>query len=219
MGALPRLLPIVATVAVGFAQALAWRSTSPGAVWLILGGALLPLLFVALLVLARDEALRDALRIVAGDLSRGIGGAFLAILVIAAIGFAFVRLASGIATTELSALLQVRAAIGREATRGALVIGFAFAEEMIFRGAVTHALEERFGSRRAPWVASALYVLATVPSLRPSVIGAAIVISAVSASVVATWRRPMIAVIAHAAFAWVSMELVTPILWAKLGSR
>ncbi len=215
MGALARLLPIVATALVGVAHAFAWRSTSPAATWVVIAVAYLPLVVLSLVVLARDEVLRDTFQLVAGDISRGIGAAAAMVAVVTGAGLLALKVAPEIAVKELSAVLQLRAAVPVEWQRGLAVVTLAAAEEIVFRGALTHVLEERFGSARAPWVASALYAIAMLPALRPSVIFAAIVVAVATAFVVARWRRPLVAIIAHAAFTWVAIELVAPILWAR----
>lgn len=215
MGALARLLPIVATALVGVAHAFAWRSTSPAAVWVVLAVAYLPLVILSLVVLARDEVLRDSFQLVAGDISRGIGAAALMVAVVTGAGWLGLKIAPDLAVRELSTVLQLRAAVPVEWQRGLAVVLFAAAEETVFRGALTHVLEERFGSVRAPWVASALYVIAMLPALRPAVVFGAIVVGATTAFVVARWRRPLVAIIAHAAFTWIALELVVPIFWAR----
>jgi membrane protease YdiL (CAAX protease family) len=213
---LGRLLPFLATAALGAAQAFAWRAATPLSTWMILAAAVVPLAALSLLLLSREEVLADTFKVVPGDLSRGIGAAVAVILVLVGSGALCVRLAPQLATRELAAVLRVAVAVPVEWQRAAAVVAFAVLEEIVFRGAVTHALEERFGSARAPWVAGGFYVLATLPSLRAPLILAAVAISAVTAFVVVKWRRPSIAMVTHAAAMWVALEIVTPNLWQAL---
>lgn len=215
MDAFVRGFPLVATFALGAAHAFAWRTSSPIAAWLILGAAYLVVAAMAAFILRREEALGEAFEVVSGDVSRGIGGAALIVFAGYAVGILAIKVAPAFTSRELSTLVQVRAAVAPEWKRAAAIVAFAVAEELVFRAAATHVLEERFGSKRAPWLASALYVVAAIPSLHPGVIAAAIGVGAVTAFVVAQWRRPFIAMVAHAAFTWVALELVLPILWAK----
>ena len=106
--------------------------------------------------------------------------------------------------------------VGAPSLRPQTLEALAACEEVVFRGAITLFLEERFGSDRAPWVASGLYVLAMIPSLRPSVLVAAIAISLSTAFLVARFRRVTPALVAHAVFGWLAVEFVLPNLWHYL---
>jgi membrane protease YdiL (CAAX protease family) len=211
-----RLFPFLATIVLGVAQAVAWRSSSGATTWLVLGVACAALLVMSLFLLRREELLAESFAVVPGDISRGIGGSAVAVMVTALCGFAAVRFAPTRAFEELRSLIFVATAVKVEWQRAFAIVALAACEEITFRGAVSAFLEERFGSARAPWVASGLYVLATVPSLRPSVILAAVVIGAVTAFLVARYRRLVIAIVAHAAFAWLAVEFVLPTLWQRL---
>ncbi len=215
MERLTRLLPIVATLLVGAANAIAFRGETASGPWITQAMVWAPLLALALLVLAREEMLKDTFALVPGDVSRGIAGAALIVVVAYVGGRLALKVAPLPILEELRTTLVIRNAISPEWKRALVVVAFAAAEEIVFRGAVTVTLEERFGSARAPWVASGLYVVAMIPTLRPSIIGAAIALGAVTAFVVARYRRPFIAIVAHAAFVWVVLEIVTPFLYAK----
>jgi membrane protease YdiL (CAAX protease family) len=215
MEALRRLYPLLATVVLGGAHAFAWRASAPIVAWLVLGAAYALIAGLGVLMLAREEALKETFELLAGDVSRGIAGAALVILLAYGTGIAIMKVAPAFGTRELGALLQVRAAVQAEWMRAILVIAIVVAEELVFRAAVTHVFEEKFGSVRAPWIASALYVATTLPSMRPAVIAASIAVGAVTAFVVARFRRPVIAMVAHATFTWVAMELLLPLLWQR----
>jgi membrane protease YdiL (CAAX protease family) len=168
-------------------------------------------------MLAREEALRETFEMKAGDVSRGIAGAALIIVLAYLGGIALLKVSPPFAARELGAVLQVRASVPAEWQRGLAVIVFVIAEELVFRAAVIHVLEEKTGSERAPWIAGALYTVAMIPSMRPILIAAAAAIGAVTAFLMVRFRRPVIAMVAHAAFTWVAMELILPILWQRRG--
>lgn len=211
-----RLFPYIATILVGLVHAIAWRAATPLTTWMIIATAWALLCVVSLLLLRREEMLRETFLIVPGDISRGIGGAAFGVMLVALVGFAAVRLTPTRTFEELRTLIFVATAVKVELYRALAIVALATCEEVIFRGAVAVFLEERFGSARAPWVASGLYVLAALPSLRPSVIIAAIAIGGVTAFFVGKYRRLLIAIVAHAAFAWLAVEFVLPTLWQNL---
>jgi len=211
-----RFFPFLATMVVGVAHAMAWRAQTAQGSWIALAVAWAALTAIALYLIRREEMLRDLFQIVPGDVSRGIGGAALAVVVLAALGWLGIKLAPQRAFEELRGLIFVATGIAVEWKRALALIALAAGEEIVFRGAITLMLEERFGSKRAPWVASGLYVLATIPSLRPPVMLAAVVIGASTAFLVARYRRLTLAIVAHAAFAWLAVEFVLPNVWHYL---
>jgi membrane protease YdiL (CAAX protease family) len=215
MEALRRLYPILATVLLGTAHGVAWRMSAPSATWLVLAAAYTLVAILGAAILAREEALGETFEMKAGDVSRGIAGGALVIVVAYLGGIAFLRMSPPFAARELGALLQVRASVPVEWQRALAVIVFVIAQELVFRAVVVHVLEEKVGSQRAPWLASALYVVSMLPSLRPAVIAAAVGIGAVTAFLVVRFRRPVIAMVANAAFTWVALELILPILWQR----
>lgn len=217
MEALRRLYPILATVLIGAAHGVAWHLGVPSATWLVLGVAYTLVALLGAVMLAREEALRETFEMKAGDVSRGIAGAATIIVVAYLGGIVLLKLAPPFAARELGVVLQVRASVPIEWQRGLAVIVFVIAEELVFRAAVIHVLEEKTGSERAPWIAGALYVAAMLPSMRPLVIAAAGLVGAVTAFLMVRFRRPVIAMVAHAAFTWVAMELILPILWQRRG--
>lgn len=214
-----RLFPFIATMIVGATNAIAWRSASPQTTWVALAVGWGVLTVMALYLVKREEMMRDLLALVPGDVSRGIGAAAISVVLLAAFGWLGVRLAPQRAFDELRNLIFVATAVPVEWKRALAIIAFAAAEELVFRGAVTLFLEERFGSERAPWVASGLYVIAMIPALRPSLMIAAIAVSASTAFLVARYRRLTLAIVAHAAFAWLGVEFVLPNLWQHLLTR
>jgi membrane protease YdiL (CAAX protease family) len=211
-----RLFPFFATMVVGVAQAMAWRAQTAQGSWIALAVAWAALAAIALYLIRREEMTSDLFALVPGDVSRGIGGAAVSVLVLAAVGWLGIKFAPERAFAELRSLIFVATGVPVEWKRALAIIALAACEEIVFRGAITLFLEERFGSNRAPWVASGLYVLATVPSLRPPVILAAAVIGASTAFLVARYRRVTLAIVAHAAFAWLAVEFVLPNLWHYL---
>lgn len=211
-----RVFPFLATMILGAAHAVAWRAPTAQGTWIPLAVALGALTVVALYLIRREEMLRELFSLIPGDVSRGIGGAAASVLLLAGLGWLGIRLAPQRAFDELRGLIFVATGVPVELHRALALVALAFSEEIVFRGAVTLFLEERFGSARAPWVASALYVMAMVPSLRPSVLIAATAISLTTAFLVARFRRVTPALVAHAAFTWLAVEFVLPNLWHYL---
>lgn len=216
MELLARFFPILATVAVGAAHAMAWRTTSTFGAWLTFAVAWGALFVLALLLMRREEILGESMQILPGDVSRGIGGAVVAVALLGGIGFLGVKLAPMKSFEELRTLIFVATRVPVEWKRALGIVAIAACEEIVFRGAVSVFLESRFGSTRAPWIASALYVVAAVPSLHPAVILAALVIGAVTAFLVSRFRRVTLAIVAHAAISWLAVEFLLPALWQKL---
>lgn len=216
MELLARVFPILATVIVGAVQAVAWRSGTLVGAWGSIAVAYGLLALLAVLLLRREEILGESMQIVPGDVSRGIGGAVVGVVLLIGVGLAGVKLSPARSFGELNAIIFVATRVPLEWQRALALIALAACTEVVFRGATSVILESRFGSARAPWIASALYVLTTVPSLHPAVISAAIVIGAVTAFLVSRFRRVTMAIIAHAAFAWLAVEFVVPALWQRL---
>ena len=216
MELLLRAFPILATVVVGAAHAIAWRSASTLGSWGAFAIAFGALAALAVLLLRREEVLGESLRLVPGDVSRGIAGAVVAVLAVVGLGLLAVRAQPLRSFDELRALIFVATRVPLEWQRALGLVGLAACSELIFRGAVSVALEGRLGSTKAPLAASALYVLAAVPSLRPSVVTATLVIGAVTGLLTSRLRRITPAIVAHAAFAWLAVEFVLPSLWQRL---
>lgn len=216
MEAIARAFPYLATIVVGAAHAIAWRSQSTYGTWIALGAAWVALAALALLLLRREEMLGESMQLKPGDVSRGIGGAAVAVVFLFFLGMIAVKVAPMRAFEELRALIFVATRVPVEWKRALIIVALAACEEIVFRGAVSVFLEARVGSVRAPWIASGLYALAAVPSLHPGVIAAAVAIGAVTAFLVSRFRRVVVAIVAHAAFAWLAVEFVLPALWQKL---
>lgn len=216
MELLVRVFPLLATVLVGAAHAVAWRSTATYGAWAIFAVTWTVLALLSLALLRREEVLADSMKLVPGDVSRGIGGAVVAVVLLLGVGFAGVKFSPMRSFEELRTLIFLATRVPVEWQRALALVALAACQEVVFRGAVSLFLETRFGSARAPWIASALYVLTAVPSLHPAVIAAAAVIGAVTAFLVSRFRRVTVAIIAHAAFAWLAVEFVLPALWQKL---
>ena len=211
-----RALPIVAALVTGLCGFMGFRAIGASTWWWLVGGNAV-LGVAALAYLKREEILVDTVKLEPGDISRGIGAAAVGIaLAIGAgsLGLTFLPLRTG---EEVLQLLQIRKAVTPEAKRAALVIGAAFAEEIVWRGAVTQALAPRFGSKRAPWIASLIGVLALAPTMRPAVILGGVAVSAMGAALVQRQQgRIAPAMVAHAVFTWVVSEMVVLHLWQKV---
>jgi hypothetical protein len=216
MELLARAFPLLATIAVGAAHAFAWRGAALVGTWGPLCAAYAVLALLALMLLRREEVLGETLQLVPGDVSRGIAGAAVAVALLLGVGLLCVRFAPMRTFEELRALIFVATRVPLEWQRALALVALAASSELVFRGAVGVQLEGRYGSARAPWLASALYVLAAIPSLHPAVIAAAAVVGTVTAFLVSRFRRVTLAMVTHAAFAWLAVEFVLPSLWQKL---
>lgn len=208
--------PFFATMIVGAANAVAFRQPQPGMTWMVLAVAWGLLAIAAMYLMRREEMVAESFTIVPGDISRGMGGAALAIVLLSGVAFVGIRVMPERAFGELRALIYVATAVPVEWKRALAIVAFAAAEELVFRGTVTLFLEPRFGSSRAPWVASGLYVLTTLPTLKPSMTVAALIIGGVTAFLVSRFRRLPIAIVAHGVFAWLAVEFVLPQVWQAL---
>lgn len=215
-----RLLPMLALVVTGASSFLAFHQGSRGpgpSTWAWLVSAAVALAALCLFFLKREETLVDTIKLEPGDISRGIGGAALGIGLALAAGEVGLRVAPNRTAEEVLQLLRVRQAVTPEVKRAGLVIAAAFAEEIVWRGAVTQALAVRVGSRWAPWLASALAVLAVVPTMRPGLILGSIAVGAITSGLVQRFRgRIAPAMVAHAALSWVVSEIVLLHFWQKI---
>jgi membrane protease YdiL (CAAX protease family) len=212
-----RLLPYVATALVGLAHALAWRDALGLSAWIWLGLAYGPLLVWSVAILRRDEVLGELLKPVPGDLTKGILGAVVGLGALWGVARLGLKFAPATCARDLLGIVRVAASVSTM-TRGIGIVAFSLVEELVWRGAVTHGLEEKLGSSRAPWVASALFFVAMVPSLHPSLIVAAAILGVVTAYVVVRFRRLTVAAIVHAFFTWITVEMILPTLWQRIQS-
>jgi membrane protease YdiL (CAAX protease family) len=112
-------------------------------------------------------------------------------------------------------VIRVAASASAPARVTAIVI-FAAVEEILWRGAVVHALEGRVGSRRAPWIASALFVVSILPSLHASLIAAAVILGGITAYLRMRLGRLSVPIVVHAVFTWITVEMILPTLWEKV---
>ncbi len=167
---MPRTLAVpVAVIVVGLSAYFAFLPEMSGTwmFWALAGGPTV-ILAVLALVWAREEGLlREWLMPKSGDFTGGVLGA----VVLFGIAWAFVRLAAPVGSTREVWLVSLYGEIGdpralqahAPAVAAAICVA-AFAEEVVWRGAVTRLLAERVGSRWA-WVwAAVLYALSYVPA-------------------------------------------------------
>ena len=147
-------LPWLATVLVGVAQALAWRRAFGVSAWTWLGLIYAPLVVLSVIRLRRAEVLGTMIRPIPGDAARGIAGAAIGVAVLYGIARVALRTMPDAVARDLLGLIRVAIAVPT-APRAFAIVAFAIAEELVWRGAVSHALEDALGSRRAPWAASA----------------------------------------------------------------
>jgi membrane protease YdiL (CAAX protease family) len=212
-----RLLPYVVTGLVGLSHALAWRNALGLSAWVWLGLAYGPLLVWSIAILKRDEVLSEMVRPVPGDLTKGILAAAISLAALYGIALLGIKLAPATVARDLMGIVRVAASVSTM-TRGIGIVAFSLVEELVWRGAVAHTLEERLGSSRAPWVASALFFVAMIPSLHPSLIAAAAILGVATAFVVVRFRRLTVAAIVHAFFTWITVEMILPTLWQRIQS-
>jgi hypothetical protein len=159
---------VVVVVAIGVGAYFGFQLAHAGrpAFWLITGAPTVALAIVAAIRARRDEELGEWLKPKWGDFTRAFvsagalfAGAFMAARLLAPLG-------------SQVWLLRVYVQIGEEQELQAhaawvalVVIVFALAEELVWRGLVTSVLAELVGSRWA-WIwAAALYALAHVPTM------------------------------------------------------
>ena len=211
----PSALPWLATVLVGLAHVLAWRDAFGVSAWAWLGLLYAPLVVLSWLQLRRDGVLGTLLRPVPGDAARGIAGAALGVAVVYGVARIALRVTPDVVARDLLGLIRVAIAVPT-APRAAAIVAFAFVEELVWRGAVTHALEGPLGSRRAPWAASALFVVAVIPSMHPALIVAGVCLGVVTALLRSMTGRLSVPIVVHAAFTWITVEMILPSLWEKI---
>jgi membrane protease YdiL (CAAX protease family) len=210
------LVPIVSLLAVGGAHAYAWRTEDGLHGWFALGAAYALAILISLAYLRREEALQPLMRPVSGDATQGIFGGALALGATYGVALLVLKLRPEAVRQDLIGIVRVAAAVKDPRVRAVAIVAFAVTEEVVWRGAVTRALEGRFGSARAPWIASLLFVLSVVPAMHFSLILAAVLLAAVSAVLVRRTGRVVPACVAHAAFTWFLVELVLGALVQRL---
>jgi membrane protease YdiL (CAAX protease family) len=211
---LARFFPAFATLLIGAALGLAMRASgSPALPWLYAGVAYVICAALALVYLRSEEALTEQLQYKGGDATRGLLAAAGALVVVYGASVAALALLPTFATRELTTVVRTVVAVPEKWQRLCAIVVLAAAEEIVWRGAVLHALEARIGSARAPWVAGALYVASLVPTLRLPMIGAAAVLAVATTLVVRRTGRVTPAIIGHAMFTWLAIELILPALW------
>ncbi len=211
---LARLLPLIAPLLVGAAQGLAFRpSSAPIAAWTWVAGAYAICLVIALAYLRSEEALVEQLRYAGGDAARGLLIAAGGLVVVYGASAAAMALLPTLATRELYVLVERTIALPHPWQRALALVAFAAAEELVWRGGVLRALEGRVGSARAGWLAGALYVLSVVPTLRAPMIGAAVVLAVATTLLVRRTGRVLPAIVGHAMFSWLAVDLLLPTLW------
>ena len=211
---LARLLPLIATLLVGAAQGLAFRpSSAPIAAWTWVSGAYAICLVIALAYLRSEDAIVEQLRYAGGDAARGLLLAAGALVVVYGASAAAMALLPTLATRELYLLVEKTVAVPQPWQRALALVPLAAAEEIVWRGGVLRALEGRVGSARARWLAGALYVLSVVPTLRAPMIGAAVVIAVATTLLVRRTGRVLPAIVGHAMFSWLVVDLLMPTLW------
>jgi membrane protease YdiL (CAAX protease family) len=213
----PLAWPIAVTVVIALASSLAFSVDRAGTpsfwAWAVLPGVTVAVL--GLLRAHRDGELRDWIRFVWGDPTRGIVSAGL--LVGASIAFVHVAAPAGSPRESWMARLYLQfgdpAALREHAVEvAAVVIVAATAEEIVWRGLVTRQIAEVVGSRTA-WIwAAVLYALAHAPtiySLRDPVAGpnpvlvlAALALGLVWGAMTRVFGRLMPAILSHVAFDW-----------------
>jgi membrane protease YdiL (CAAX protease family) len=210
-----RAFPVLATALVALAHALAWRSAFGVSAWVWIAMFYAPVSIVAYLVLAREEVLGTLLRPVAGDAARGIGSGAAGLVALYGLALAALHFFPVFVTKDLYGIIRVAAA-APTAVRATAIILFSVVEEIVWRGAVAHALESRVGSKRAPWIASALFVVSVVPSLHASLIAAAVILGTITAWLRARLGRLSVPIVVHAVFTWITVEMILPTLWEKV---
>lgn len=212
---LGRHLPLATTVVIAVAHFFAWREALGVSAFVWLGAAYAPLMLWATMHLRREEVLRDLMRPVAGDLTAGILGAALAVGALYAVARVGLRVAPSIVARDLRGIVAVAAPV-QTTVRGVAIVAFSIVEEVVWRGAVSTALEERFGSARAPWVAGGLFVVALLPSMHPSLILAGVILAVVTAITRVRFRRLSVPLVVHAFFTWITVEMILPDLWGRI---
>jgi membrane protease YdiL (CAAX protease family) len=166
-----RVLTAFVAVAAALTAVTSYFAFSPTAggvtFWALAAGTPVLLGAVAAGWAAREGVLREWLRPHWGDATRGLLGA----AALYATGLAFVRLLAAGGSPREIWLVSLYAQIGdprslqaHAPALAACVVLTAAGEELIWRGAVTWALEERVGSRVAWVVSAAIYALSYLPT-------------------------------------------------------
>ncbi len=157
----------VVAVAVGAYFAFRPESSGTVAFWVFSAGPSLVLGAVAAAWAQREELLRDWLVPKWGDFTRGVAAAALFF----GAAFAFSRIVAPVGSHREIWLVTLYGQIGdprvlaaHAPAIAATIAATALAEEVLWRGMVTHLLEERVGSRTAWLWAAGLYAIAYAPS-------------------------------------------------------
>jgi membrane protease YdiL (CAAX protease family) len=206
----------VAVLVTGLASYFAFSPERSGriAFWALAAGPTVVVAAVAAAWANREELLREWLLPKWGDFTRGVVGAVL--LFVAAWGVA--RLIAPVGSPRELWLVSLYAQLGdpralqdHAPALAAVVVVAALAEEVLWRGVVTHLLAERTGSRTA-WIwAAGLYALAYVPTMWALRAGAGVnpvlAVAALGAGLLwggmaRAFGRLAPGVLAHALFDW-----------------
>jgi membrane protease YdiL (CAAX protease family) len=159
----------LAVVAVAAGAYFAFRPESSGTVafWVFSAGPSLVLGGVAAAWARREDLLREWLTPKWGDFTRGVAGGVLFF----GVAFAFSRIVAPVGSPREIWLVTLYGQIGdprvlaaHQPAIAATIVATALAEEVLWRGMVTHILEERVGSRTAWLWAAGLYALAYAPT-------------------------------------------------------
>jgi membrane protease YdiL (CAAX protease family) len=163
----------------------------------------------------RDGELRDWLKFVWGDPTRGIGSA----AVLVAVALAFVHVVAPLGSPRESWLARLYLQFGDPAALrehavevAAAIIVAATAEEIVWRGLVARQIAEVVGSRTG-WIwAAVLYAVAHTPTLyglrdpvagyNPVLVLAALALGLVWGAMGRIFGRLMPAILSHIAFDW-----------------
>lgn len=210
-------LAVVANAAGAY---FAFRPQSSGTVafWVFAAGPSLVLGAAAAAWANREDLLREWLTPRWGDFTRGVVAAMLFF----ATAWGFARSVAGIGSPREIWLVSLYGQFGdprvlaAHATAIAATVAVtALAEEVLWRGMVTHLLAERVGSRLAWLWAAVLYALAYVPTawslragagdaggLNPAVVAAALAGGLLWGAMARAFGRLAPGVLAHALFDW-----------------
>jgi membrane protease YdiL (CAAX protease family) len=194
------------------------QSSATIAFWVFAVGPTIVLAGLAAAWAQREELLAEWLSPKWGDFTRGVVGAVLLFCV----AWAFARLVAPVGSTREIWLVSLYGAFGdprvlqaHAPALAATIAATAIAEEVLWRGAVTHLLAERVGSRLA-WVwAAGMYALAYVPTawslralagqgggLNPVLPMAALAAGLVWGGMARAFGRLAPSILAHALFDW-----------------
>jgi membrane protease YdiL (CAAX protease family) len=211
----------LAVVAVAAGAYFAFRPESSGTVafWVFSAGPSLVLGALAAAWAGREDLLREWLTPKWGDFTRGVAGGVLFF----GIAFAFSRIVAPVGSPREIWLVTLYGQIGdprvlaaHQPAIAATIVATVLAEEVLWRGMVTHLLEERVGSRTAWLWAAGLYALAYAPSawslraggaggiaaLNPVLVVAALGGGLLWGAMARGFGRLAPGVLAHALFTW-----------------